>query len=327
MKKLTIIGAGAWGTALAYIFRDSGWEIIMWSKNDSIVREINTKNKNSKYAGDKTLPNIKATGDLDHAIKNSDIIINALPAYAIREVFERTKPHIKENAIIINASKSTDTKTHQLPHQIFKGILPLSSHYFSLSGPGFAAGVLNHHPTTINIAGKNHELLSDIKKIARSTNIYLAFSNDVIGVEWGGIYKNIVAIAAGFSEGLEYGENTNALVFSAGFKETVKSGVSLGANLETFYEPCGVGDLMLSTSSMKSRNYSFGFHLAKEQNIETIFTKLSGVAEGYYALQSVYHLKSEHKLTLPLSSMLYHIIFNHADHKTEFQKFLETHFA
>ncbi len=326
MKNVTIIGAGAWGTALAYIFRGTGLRILIWSKNPSIVADINQHKKNKKYTGDNILTDIRATTNLRTSLSDADVVINALPSYAIRDVFESAKQNIKENTIIINASKGLDTSTHQLPYQVFREILPPKIHYFSLSGPGFASGVLNGHPTTINIAGKDHNLIKEIKSLARTNNVFLSYSSDVIGVEWGGIYKNIVAIAAGLSSGLGYGENTNALVFSAGFKEMVQSGITLGGNLETFYEPCGVGDLMLSTSSMKSRNYSFGYYLTQEKKIETVFTKLSGVAEGYYALKSIAYLKNKHALTLPLSIMLHEIIFAKADHKNAFMKFLETHF-
>jgi glycerol-3-phosphate dehydrogenase (NAD(P)+) len=326
MKNLTIVGAGAWGTALAYIFRDTDYQVLLWSKNETIVNEINTSRKNTKYSGDKTLAGIKASTDIINATKQADIIINALPAHTIKDIFIQTGSQYKKNAIIINASKAIDPGTHQLPHQIFKQLLPSDTHYYSLSGPGFASGLFENHPTTINIAGENQEHIIELKNSLQKNHVYLAFSNDIIGVEWGGIYKNVVAIAAGFAEGLGYGENTNALIFSAGFKEMVQSGVSLGAKLETFYEPCGVGDLMLSTSSMKSRNYSFGFHLAKEQNPKNIFRKLSGVAEGYYTLQSTEYLKTKHNLTLPLSNMLNEIIFHNSDHKNAFLKFLESRF-
>jgi len=326
MKNVTIIGAGAWGTALAYMFKGTGLNLTIWSKNESIVKDINNNNINSKYAGKISLSHLEATTDLENSLKKSDVIINALPSYAIKGIFANAKSHINKNTIIINGSKGMDTKTHQMPHQVFNEILHSEAYYYSLSGPGFAAGVMNNNPTTINIAGKDHNLIKLIKTMLKKNNIYLAFSSDYIGVEWGGIYKNIVAIAAGFAEGLGFGENTSALIFSAGFKEMVQSGISMGANLETFYEPCGVGDLMLSTSSMKSRNFSLGYYLAKEPTLEAAFSKLPGIAEGYYTLQSISFLKTKYQLSLPLSNMLHEIIFEKAEHKKSFTKFLETHF-
>jgi glycerol-3-phosphate dehydrogenase (NAD(P)+) len=327
MQKLTIVGAGAWGTALAYIFRNTDYDITLWSKNPDTVAEINNHHTNSKYTEKADLTGIKATGDLQKSLAEASIIINALPSYTIREIYQNSKNYIKEGVILINASKGTDTQKHQMPHQIFNEIFSSSIHYYSLSGPGFSSGLLESHPTTINIAGKTHNKIKDIKDSVKANNVYLSYSSDIVGVEWGGIYKNIVAIASGFARGLGYGENTNALIFSAGFKEMVQSGIAQGANLETFYEPSGVGDLMLSTSSMKSRNYSFGYHLAKGEDIESIFSKLAGVSEGYYSLKSISHLKKEYELSLPLSSMLSGIIFHHENHKSAFNNFLNTNFT
>ncbi len=326
MQKLAIIGAGAWGTALAYAFRGTDLSISIWSKSRNIVNDINLNKQNSKYTGGKILAGVSAATNLQTCLQDADVIINALPSYAIKDVFELALPFIKEKAVIINASKGIDAKTHKLPYQIFNQVMNEKFPYFTLSGPSFASGLLDNQPTAVNIAGINHSLINELSNIVRNNHFYFAYSSDIIGVEWGGIYKNIVAIAAGFAQGLGFDENTNALIFSAGIKEMIQSGITLGANLETFYQPCGVGDLMLSTSSMKSRNYSFGFHLAKESSLEKIFTKLAGIAEGYYTLQSISYLKNKYNIDLPLSDMLYEIIFKKADHKKSFIKFLETHF-
>jgi glycerol-3-phosphate dehydrogenase (NAD(P)+) len=323
MKKITVMGAGAWGSVLAYTLNDPSIEMTIWSKTSSLVDEINQTGKNTKYTGDTFLKNITATTQIQKAVENADILINALPAYAIKDVFTGSKPHIKEGLHVINASKGIDPKTHQIPFEIFEEIFSDSISYFSLSGPSFAAGLLQNHPTTINIAGKNHDSLKYIKDLGRSKMLYFIPSDDVIGVEWGGIYKNVVAIGVGLSAGLGYGENTNALLFSAGFKEMAHSGVKMGAQFETFYQPSGIGDLMLSTSSMKSRNYSFGYYIGQGKETDWIVDKLSGTAEGYYTLQSIIYLKKKYNLRLPLATMLYQIIYQQANPQTEFSDFLE----
>lgn len=322
MLRVSIVGAGAWGSALAYALSKAGMETSIWSNNLKLVEEINREGRNSRYAGKTNLNLIKASSNLRSCIDNSDIVINALPSYAIREVFGKTNGFWKKDMIVINASKGIDAKTNQLPNQVLTELLPTNLHYFTLSGPGFAAGVFDNHPTTINLAGREHKRLTEFRKLAKESNIFFTFLSDVVGVEWGGIYKNIVAIGAGFASGLGYGENTNALVFSAGFKEMAQSGMEMGANLETFYEPSGVGDLMLSTSSMKSRNFSFGYYLAQTKSVELTFGKLAGVAEGYFTLKSVSFLRDKYGLNLPLANMLYGIVFKGAEHKKAFSGFL-----
>ena len=322
MKKLAIIGAGAWGSALAFVSLHTSLRSVIWSKNPAIVEEINQSGTNTKYTGQTPLSGLRATGEIQEALTDADVIINALPANAITEVFTSAKSFIKPGAIIINASKGLEIQTHRFPFEIFHDIFAGDICYFTVSGPSFADGLLRGDPTMVSLAGKDLQIGDIVREMIREKKIYLTVSQDIPGVEWGGIYKNVIAIAAGLSVGLGYGENTSALIFSAGIKEMLTAGVVMGASAETFTQPSGVGDLMLSTTSLKSRNFSFGYHVAQEKDIEGIFTKLSGIAEGYYTLQSVSYLEQKYNLVMPLATLLRRIIFHGMDAKSAFTNFL-----
>lgn len=313
MKHLAIIGAGAWGSALAFVAAQSTLTTTVWSRNATTVAEINH-----------TLSVIQATTDLEKTVADADIIINALPAKAIREVFTNAKPYIKKNVIIINASKGIDPQTHHFPSQIFADLFSEEIRYFTASGPAFAVGLLQKNPTIMNLAGKDTTTAYKIAQAVRHKQVHLVVSNDIIGVEWGGIYKNIIAIATGLAAGLGYGENTQALLFTAGFQEMRTAGIQMGAQEQTFYQPAGIGDLMLTATSMKSRNFSFGYHLAKEGSVDAAIRQLSGIAEGYYTLQSIPYLKNKYHLKLPISDMLQGIIEEQKNPHEMFQTFLET---
>lgn len=318
MKKITVIGAGSWGTALANILADNNHNTFLYSKNPIVVDEVNTAHTNNKYLPGAVL-NKKIIGisDLELHLKDSDFVLFVVPSHAMRETANKYNEFINKNAIIIHASKGFEIDSVKSMTQVLKDELDPVFHnkIVTFSGPSHAEEVIRKMPTAIVSACENQVAAEEVQKLFSNNYIRVYTSLDSIGVELGGSIKNIIAIGAGLIDGLGYGDNTKAALLTRGLAEMSKLGLKLNADPRTFKGLAGVGDLIVTGTSKHSRNWKTGNELSKGKNLDEVLESLGMVAEGVKTTKAFYKLSKELDVELPITNEIYNILFNGKDPK------------
>jgi len=319
-----VIGGGNFGTCLARHLARKNKTIIIYDKSQAIVRGINQEHKNPHYMSEYILPdNITATDKADQ-IDFSKIhsVIVAVPVQAMGDALKvfvstplKTKP-------IICASKGIDMGTKKFPIGIIHDVLGLEAakNASILSGPSFAAEVMDRQPTAVAVASMNKEMALQAQTLFHDPYFRVYTSEDPIGLEVAGALKNVMAIAAGACVGLGFQVNTMAALITRGLAEIARFGVALGAERLTFMGLAGVGDLFLTCNSEKSRNYSTGFLLAQGTPLEKALNSLGSVAEGVYTAKAAYEIAQDLKIDAPITQAVYHVLYEGADLRNEFEK-------
>lgn len=305
--KVSVLGGGRWGTALATHLGRLGHEVLVYERNEDVVKRIN-KGRHP-YMQNITLSNVSATQNLKDAESHSDYLVVALPVQAIREVIKNIDLSKK---VVISASKGLEIDSYKRVSQIVKEV-DSSAVVFSLSGPSFASEVSKGLPTALVLAGEYGKQMMKVRDLFFSENFRVYLSTDIIGVELGGALKNVIAIACGISDGLGYGENARAALMTRGLAEMVRIGISLGAKRETFYGLSGMGDLFLTASSSQSRNRTFGFLIGKGLKPEDAFRKIGQVVEGADTVKAVKKLSEELDVYAPICLAVYQVVVEGQD--------------
>lgn len=307
-KKVLVVGSGAWGTALANVFADAGSDTLIWGRDAHIVDTINNNHENQKYLkGVKLSPELKATSDLTTSLKNTDIVVCAIPTQQIRSVFKPLAPLIG-NKHIVNTSKGIEQGSHERVSQLFKEICPNAT-YTILSGPSFALETAMCLPTAVTLASKKMEDAVEIQELTRTPYFRGYTSTDVVGVEYAGALKNVIAIASGIVTGLKLGYNAQAAVINRGIAEIMRLAKQDKSDPLTFLGLAGTGDLILTCTGPLSRNRKFGQLLGEGKSIPEIQKELGGVAEGYYTAQSAFELAQIKKIDMPITEEMYKILY------------------
>ena len=306
-KKISVVGAGAWGTALAEVISRQGNEVNLWAREGDVVKSINTSNTNDLY-----LPNIKlskliiAQNNITDVL-NCDLLLMVTPAQFMRSILNSLKSSLNEEVPIVLCSKGIETETLNLMSEIAESIMP-NNPLAVLSGPSFAIDVVNNKPTAVTLACKNPTIG---KSIADSINLatfrpYL--SEDVIGAQIGGATKNVIAIAAGVVEGQELGDSARAATIARGYSEINRLAVALGGQEETLAGLSGMGDLILTCNSETSRNFSLGMKLGQGLNAHEATNNLSSVAEGMYSAKAIDKLSKKLGIEMPITNAVNDLI-------------------
>ncbi len=306
--RLSVIGAGSWGTALAQLFSEKFEKVLMWDRNEEVVNSINENHKNSKYFSDYELnKNISASVNLDEVFEFGDIIIVVVPVQFMRDVLKNLT--IKVDKPIITASKGIEIETLKLPSDIIIDVLGISyKKVMALSGPSFAKEVMKKLPTAVTLAGepcigeKTQEILN-----LEHFRVYLSF--DIRGAEIGGAVKNVIAIATGISDGLGLGNNARASLITRGLYEMRKVANIYNANPQTLYGLSGMGDLVLTATGDLSRNRRFGLLIGKGKSVEEALEEIGQVVEGIETVKAVKKLQEKYDLDLPISEAVYKTIY------------------
>lgn len=307
---IAVIGAGAWGTALAQVFAAAGNQVKIYAHEKEVIEEINATNRNSMYLPNVVLStNITAHSDPQKLLENVEVILNVVPTQHTRTVLETFKDFIKENVFIVNCSKGIEISSKKLISEIISEILP-NNPYAVLSGPTFAIEVASGLPTAVTLATKNMDDAKDLAEKLSSATFRPYASTDVIGAEIASAIKNVIAIACGMVEGKELGNNAKAAIIARGMAEIKRIGLKLGAEAETFLGLSGLGDLTLTCNSTMSRNYSLGFALGEGKSIEEIMEGRKTVAEGYYTTKAVIELADSLDVEIPVCTAIYSILYN-----------------
>lgn len=320
---ISIIGAGSWGTALAQAFSKKVDNILLYGRDKKVINDINKTHQNKKYLPNiKLNKNIKATDNIKETIENSEIIIIAIPTQTIKEFLEKIKNFNVKNKIFISASKGIDIDTLELVSEmIYKGLSIDEENVFALSGPSFAKEVAQGLPTAITLAGEICKA-KELQNILSSENFRLYISEDIKGVELAGAVKNVIAIATGISDGLNLGNNARAGLITRGLYEINKLVNILGGKTETIYGLAGLGDLVLTATGNLSRNRRFGLLIGQGKKSEEALKEIGQVVEGVKTVKAVKKISEKYNLELPISEMVYKIIYEGLSPKKAVKKLM-----
>ena len=312
--KVCVLGAGAWGTALA-IHIAKQHKVVLWARDSSHISGMKKSRANPLYLGDFIFPKtLTLEKNLDLAIEDAEIIISVVPTSGFRAVLESIHK-INKKIPIIWANKGLEKGTAKLPHEVAIDVLgnpnaKSSRNFGVISGPSFAAELVRSLPTAVTMASTNEELSSITAKLFHHSNMRVYTSNDVIGVSVGGALKNVIAIASGISDGMGFGNNARAALITRGLAEISRFGVALGAKPETFNGLAGAGDLVLTCTGEYSRNREVGVRLAKGQPLEEILTGLGHVAEGVFTAAEVIGRSKQFGIDMPITQEVNAVIHN-----------------
>ncbi len=318
MKKIFILGGGAWGTALAKIASSGFEEVMLWTYEEELAKEINKSHTNSMYMAGFALPqNIKATHNVVDA-EGYDTILISNPVQLIRSVLEGNEEIFKNKQVLI-ASKGIEISSSKFPSEFVKEITGLEK-IGVLSGASFAEEVMEDKFTSLVCAHDDIEFAKAFSKQMSSEYVLIEPSSDVAGAEIGGAIKNIIAIGAGIIEGLGMGQNTRAYIISKGFREIYEFSKDKGCKMETLFGISVLGDLILTADSSKSRNYQMGLAIGKAGLYsEELIKKVGGVVEGFYTVKIMQEIAKKNGYKMPVCNFVYEICFNNVPAKKAFQ--------
>jgi len=306
--KVGIIGAGAWGTALGMTAKWAGCGVTFWDREPHLIDQINnTHTTDTPLEGLKLDPSIKATHDIKE-VCDSDIILLVTAAQSIRDVVLSISSHVREDTYIILCSKGIEEDTGELLTNIIKGTLP-ENPIGVLSGPAFAIEVAQELPTAVSIATEDIQTSRWLASALNSKRFRLYPTNDITGVQLGGALKNVLAIASGIASGMKLGQNAQASLVTRGLSELSVLGTALGAKSETFMGLSGLGDIILTCTSLTSRNMKFGIMIGEGLSLKEVKEKLGKLAEGVYTTKALRVLAEKYHVDLPICNTVYRILY------------------
>ena len=307
-KSVAILGTGGWGTALGMVLCDKGITVKMWSLFEKEVNHLNEIRENPLLKGVKIPNEIIFTNDLDCAVNDADIIVLAVPSHVVKSVCNMLKKY-NDLPIIVNVSKGFDEENCDLLSDVIKNTLSTDK-IVVLSGPTHAEEVAKKIPTTIVAASENTEYAEYIQNVFACEYFRVYTNKDVTGVEICGAVKNVIALCAGISDGCGFGDNTKAALMTRGMKEIQRLGVKLGGLPETFMGLTGVGDLIVTCTSMHSRNRRAGILIGKGKTTEEAIAEVNMVVEGIKACDCVYKLAEKYDVDMPIVNTAYDVLHN-----------------
>ncbi len=306
-----VVGAGSWGTTLGQLLAANGYKVDLWVYEDELCRTIRETRENTYYLPGFLLhENIVAHHELRQVVEGHDLVVMVVPSHVYRRTAGQMLPFLKRNAVIVSATKGIENGTLRIMSEVWKDVLtaPDFVHVLALSGPSFAREVIRRIPTAIVVAGEDLELARWVQRIF-STNYFRVYtSSDKKGVELAGALKNVIAIAAGISDGLNFGHNTRAALITRGLAEISRLGLKMGANVLTFSGLSGIGDLLLTCTGDLSRNRQVGLQLGQGRRIEEILGEMRMVAEGVKTAQSVHFLAQRMNVEMPICEQVYQVV-------------------
>jgi len=320
--KASVIGAGSWGSAFALHLGRLNIETKLWIREQDIYDEITRDRENRIFLPDFIFPSsVSFFHGLKEAVDKTEIVFMAVPSKFCRSIYKQLAPLLSSNQILVSLTKGIEKDSLKRMTEVMEEVfLP----YFSpkiavLSGPSFAREVAECHPTAVVIAAKDINLAKCLQHLISSPYFRAYSSNDIIGVEIAGAFKNVIAIAAGISAGLQFGNNSTAALVTRGIAEMVRFGVKLGSRMETFSGLAGIGDLVLTCTGKLSRNRYVGYELGKGKSLDKITSNMKMVAEGIITALSSHQLAKRENVEMPICEEVYKVLYNNKNPKTALQ--------
>ena len=312
MKKIGVIGAGSWGTALAQTLAGRGHEVRIFDVNREHLDEMKTHRENIRYLpGVKLHDAIEIAYSAEDAIQGADVVLFSAPAQHFRSAAESALPYMTKEMILVNVAKGIELKTlkrmSEIAEEVFSEKLP-GYRYAALSGPSHAEEVGRAMPTTVSVASVCPETAKEVQEIFMTSRFRIYTSDDVIGLELGGALKNIIALGAGISDGMGFGDNAKAALMTRGIAEITRLGVKLGADVRTFNGLAGIGDLIVTCTSMHSRNRRCGIMIGEGMAPAEATEKVGMVVEGMYTTEAAYELAGKVGVEMPITEAIYEVI-------------------
>ncbi len=320
---ISVLGAGSWGTALALLLARNGIETLLWGFDPKEVSDLKEMRQNRRYLPGILFPeNLTVTDNLEQAARGQSLILIAVPSHAFRSTLQAIKPYLSENAKISWATKGLDELTGQLLHNTALEIVGEKTPFAVISGPSFAREVAENLPTALTIASPQPEFATELAAALHNERFRAYTSTDVIGVQIGGAVKNIMAIAAGISDGLSFGANTRAALITRGLAEMMRLGMAMGGKQETFMGLAGMGDLVLTCTDDQSRNRRLGLGLGHGKGLDETRREIGQEVEGFFAAKKVYHLARKKNVEMPITEQVYKVLYENMSPQTAVQNLL-----
>lgn len=310
-KRIAIVGAGSWGTALAVIAARAGHQVSLWSRDPEVVKSINESRVNSRYLTSISIPEqVTATNEISTALDQASIVLLAAPSHAARELLSEMSAAMAESAIVVSVSKGIEIETGKRISEIVKEVVDGSHSFVCLSGPSFAKEVIAGQPTAVVAASKDPLAARIVQNDLSFENLRIYTNADVVGTELGGSVKNVMAIAAGMTTGLGLGANSVAALITRGLAEITRLARREGAHLETLMGLAGLGDLVLTCTGTLSRNRFVGEQLGKGVSLDEIAAGMNEVAEGIKTAKAVKQLADRAGLEMPITNEVNAVLYD-----------------
>ena len=310
--KVAVLGAGSWGTALAKQLADQGHEVSFWARTPDHASAIESSRRNPRYLSEFELPqSLTATSDLEQALDSAELVLWVVPSHGLRGVLEKARPYLPSAAIHCGAIKGIENQSLKMVSEIFEEFVDAegTKSLTFLGGPSFAKEVAGRIPTAVCVAGKDLDSVTRVQQVLSTDRFRAYATEDVVGVELGGALKNVIAIAAGISDGLGFGHNARAALVTRGLHEMSRLAVKRGANPLTLAGLGGMGDLVLTCTGDLSRNRSVGVRLGKGQTIDEILDSMQMVAEGVRTAKSARALAEREGVEMPIVDQVFSVLY------------------
>jgi glycerol-3-phosphate dehydrogenase (NAD(P)+) len=312
MKRIAVIGAGSWGTALTIIAARAGHEVRLWSHNAAVAESINREHLNPRYLTEARIPDaVQATCNMLQAIDDAELVILAAPSHATRDLLMTMTPLLRAEMIIVSAAKGIEIDTGKRISQIVAEVVPPATRprFVSLSGPSFAKEVVENHPTAVAAASEDRDASRIVQSELSFDNLRIYTNDDVVGTELSGAVKNVMAIAAGMVAGLGYGSNSIAALITRGLAEMTRLALREGAKSETLTGLAGLGDLVLTCTGSLSRNRFVGQELGKGRSLKAIAAGMNEIAEGVKTTLAVKRLADRLGVNMPITNEVHAVLY------------------
>ena len=323
MKRISFLGAGSWGTALAILCANNGHKVTLWSKVQSEIDMLREHREHmERLPGVKLPDSIVIEPDLERACTQKDIIVCSVASPFVRATAHEAKPYIKENQIVVNVGKGIEEATLMTLCEILEDELPMAD-VCVLSGPSHAEEVSKGVPTTVVVGAKSEKTAMFVQDVFMGSNFRVYTSPDIIGIELGGALKNVIALAAGILDGMELGDNTKAALMTLGIAEISRLGMDLVGKMETFCGLSGIGDLIVTCTSTHSRNHNCGYLLGQGKTLAEAKEQIKQVIEGVNCAKAAMSLANKYHVTMPIVEQINEILFEDKPTKLAMKDLLE----
>jgi glycerol-3-phosphate dehydrogenase (NAD(P)+) len=325
-RRIAIVGAGNWGTALSLSLANTGHEVRLWAYEAEVVESIRARCENEIFMPGVRLPDtVRATAELAEALDNAEIVLTAVPSHVCRAIYEKMMPYLRGGMIFVSATKGIETAGTMRMSEVIRSVV---SHQFNprltaLSGPSFAREVARGDPTAVVVAAEDREAGKIVQHVFSSKTLRLYTSSDVIGVELGGAVKNVIAIAAGVVQGLGLGHNPTAALITRGLAEMTRLACACGGKRETLAGLAGMGDLVLTCTGDLSRNRTVGVELGKGRKLDEIMGSMRMVAEGVRTTTATVALAARHGVEMPITFQIHRVLEGHVSPREAIRELME----